>query len=380
MCMTTPIFQTSHLAVPRPDRLYRRFAFQRRPSAVAADLLRHIVGEYGLELRAAGEIPGGPGRSDNLICVTSAGKKMLKRYKQTVEPDAIRHEHSILTYLARVDFPAPRLASTADGETLVSRNGGHYALFDVLEGYFQYHDYFHLPAQTQRFIAASGAALGSLHETLRHFTPEGRNPNGFVARRGERWRSLEWYIARLDHCGLEAPDLHAEDAPKLRRMLSQHAGSVEETLRLLDGRLRAAAPPCLIVHGDYGPYNLFFKRGAPVVILDFELARLDWRLTDLATALPSFARSRLGFSFRKMNCFLAGYRARCPIELDELMLLPDVWRFLTLRRLIVCWRRFCETRVSRWLDEAQQRLDLARWLIEHQQDLAGWLRRQYRNG
>jgi Ser/Thr protein kinase RdoA (MazF antagonist) len=110
-----------------------------------------------------------------------------------------------------------------------------------------------------------------------------------------------------------------------------------------------------------------------VVILDFELARLDWRLTDIATALPSFARSRLGFSLPKMRAFVAGYRARCTVEADELALLPDVWRFLTLRRLIVCWQRFYDTHARRWLDEAAQRLALALWLSDNQPRLSGWL-------
>jgi Ser/Thr protein kinase RdoA (MazF antagonist) len=371
--ITTPIFETSYLAVPRPDRLYRRIAFQRRAPDIATELLRDIVAEYGLDLSGGIEVPGGPGRSANLIVGTSAGRKMLKRYKETVEQAAIHHEHSILTYLATIGFPAPPLAMTRRGETLIRRAGRYYALFDVLDGYFQYHNYFHLPGQTEQFIATSGQALGSLHAALCDFAPAGLHPNGFIARGGERWRELGWFIERLEQCRRAAPELRAEGAALLRRMLAEHAHGVETTLRALDARLKAAAPAQLIVHGDYGPYNLFFKRGAPVVILDFELARLDWRLTDLATALPSFARSRLGFSFSKMRVFLAGYQARCPVEHTELALLPDVWRFLALRRLIVCWQRFCDTHAMRWLDEARQRLDLAHWLDAERQALAGAL-------
>jgi hypothetical protein len=42
--------------------------------------------------------------------------------------------------------------------------------------------------------------------------------------------------------------------------------------------------------------------------------------------------------------------------------LPDVWTFLTLRRLIVCWYRFCRDGKARWAAEAQEKLDLARWI------------------
>jgi Ser/Thr protein kinase RdoA (MazF antagonist) len=251
--MTTPIFQTNHISVPRPDRLYRRLAFQRRPPAVAAELMRGIIGGYGLQVRGSVEVPGGPGRSANLIVDTSAGKKMLKRYKETIDLDAIRHEHSILMRLEQLDFPAPRLVMTACGETFIQHDGKHYALFDFLEGYFQYHNYFYLPARLQQFIAVSGEALGSLHAALRDFTPDGRQPNGFRVRGGERWREPAWFAQKLEQCRHAAPELRAEGADTLRRMLSEHANQVEVALRELDARLKLAAPAQLIIHGDYGP-------------------------------------------------------------------------------------------------------------------------------
>ncbi|MHC4159526.1 MAG: phosphotransferase enzyme family protein, partial [Planctomycetota bacterium] len=132
---------------------------------------------------------------------------------------------------------------------------------------------------------------------------------------------------------------------------------------------REAAPPRLIIHGDYGPYNLFFKRGVPVVVLDFELARSDWRLTDLAKSLSYFAKNRLGLNIQKMKQFLGAYQTYCPVAADELRFLPTVWQFLTLRRLVVCWSRYCNTGSKNWLLEAQHNLNLNSFLMVNQDRL-----------
>ena len=41
---------------------------------------------------------------------------------------------------------------------------------------------------------------------------------------------------------------------------------------------------------------------------------------------------------------------------------PDVWQFLSLRRVVVGWSRFAASGSPRWLAEAREKLDLARWV------------------
>lgn len=359
----------------RPDLAWRYFTYHRRASGISARVVDDVLAAYGLRIQGKAEVPGGPGRSQNLIVETNAGKKMLKQYKNTVDLAAVQHEHEILTYLAAIEFPAPRLTTTRDGDSLYKQDATYYAVFDVLEGYFQYHHYFFLPTQTRQFIAAAAQALGALHTALQDFTPAGTNQNGFTSRQGVRWRELDWFLDRLAACQAAIDRVPPRQSDPIRDMFLAHAPWVTERLATLDDVLGTAMLPRLIIHGDYGPYNLFFKRDAPVVILDFELARLDWRLTDLATALPSFARNRLGFNWNKLRWFLHAYQACCPVDTAELRLLPDVWLFLTLRRLVVCWQRYCDTAAQRWLVEAHQRLKLAQWIGANQQTFADQLTR-----
>lgn len=369
-----PVFQTAPTCyLPRPDRLYRRFVARRQSTAIDVALVESILAEYGWQPQGPSEAPAGTGRSECVIVPTAGGKKLLKRYKATVDPSAILHEHSILRHLAQIDVPAPHVNTASDGETLIRRGPAVYAVFDVLEGYFQYHQYWLTPAQKRRCVAASGAALGTLHTTLKDFTPAGQHPHGFISRSGERVRELWWFIDAINWCRQALPELTAGRDPMARQVFERHASWIEQRLWQLNQLLRQADLPRLIIHGDYGPYNLFFKPNAPIVILDFELARLDWRLTDLATALPSFARNRLGFSKRQIRAFLDAYRTRCAIDADELALLPVVWQFLTLRRVVVLWQRYWKTGARSWLVEAQRKLDLACWIIEHRQAFARWV-------
>ncbi|HWQ14619.1 MAG TPA: phosphotransferase [Roseiflexaceae bacterium] len=351
--------------LPRPDRLYQRLS-GRQLAVEEGARLQAVLAHYGLRAEGEARAPGGEGRSRSLIVATAAGTKIVKRYKASVEQEAIAHEHSILLRLAALGFPAPRLCATTDGATLVWHEDGAYAVFDYIAGYFQYHNYLFPPGQVRRFIAAAGEALAALHAALRDFTPAGRNVNGFVARDGGRWRDRGWFEEQLEQCRQELLARPAHELSGLRRAVTAHAGWVAARLAALEEQLGQAGLPRLIIHGDYGPYNLLFRPGAPVVILDFELARLDWRLTDLAAALRYFASGRLGFSAGRARCFLAAYASRCPLERAELRLLAPVWQYLTLRRLIVCWRRAASTGARHWADESRTRLELARWLEEQQ--------------
>jgi Ser/Thr protein kinase RdoA (MazF antagonist) len=355
--------------VPRPDHLFNRIRFRKSRSNGDEQNLARILERFGLPFSGEIDSPSGPGRSENWIVSTQDGKKFLKCYKKTVDREAIQNEHSILTYLAQASYPAPRLSHTPAGDTFVEESGKFYALFDYLEGYFQFHHYIFPAGQTGRFVAACGQTLGELHHILKDFAPAGCNPNGFQSRQGPRWRELPWYLDQLQEVRLAGGRLNPADGHSHRDNIGQ-AGWLEDRLQALDETLRAADLPRLIIHGDYGPYNVFFKPGAPVLILDFELARLDWRLTDLANALYFFAIGRSGFRFNSLAQFLGGYFRGYPVDRGEMQFLPDVWQFLLLRRVIVCWRRALEARAGQWRIEAQRKLALAHWIDSHREGLS----------
>jgi Ser/Thr protein kinase RdoA (MazF antagonist) len=351
--------------LPRPDRLYQSLKFRRRPSDVSQTTAEEILAVYGLELLEKPQTPAGPGRSRSLILNTQRGKKLLKRYKHTVIVPTIRHEHSILLYLAQVDFPAPRLVSTPGGETLIQRGNHNYALFDFIAGGFQYHNYILLPFQVRKFMRISGETLATLHTQLADFVPQGYNPHGFKSRTESWWRDLNWYAERLQHCLVETRRLETNSNGNPAGWLLQRAGYLGESLQQLGETLQKAPLPRTIIHGDYGAYNLLFRRNAPVTVLDFEIARIDWRATELVDALQRFSYNRFGLNLDKMTYLIKSYQTHSPVHPDEVRLLPDVWTFLNVRRCILHWWHYCDTHDAQRLAQARWNLKLIDWMTEN---------------
>lgn len=363
------------LRLPRIRTIYKRLRL-RPAEVVGLDRVRAILAQYGLEPLAPPEHPDVLGRSGSLIVQTALGKAILKGYKASVDLTAVIHEHSILTHLAEIGFPAPRLLEAQSGETFVQADGTTYALFGFVEGDTRYPQHFLLPAQGRKLVTTAGETLATLHQDLQDFVPRGRNPNGFRSMSEGRWRDLPWFTGKLDRCMAEAPGLSAKDAEvgKVHAGLLKRAVWMRDRLCELDESLEAAALPRLIIHGDYRPSNLLFRRDEPPVVLDFELARLDWRATDLARAGKAFARKRsMGLSLDRFKCFVDAYQTGCSVDKDELQLVPSVWQFLLIRRLIVCWHDICDVPGKGREAEIRDHLVWLDWLLACEADLLAHL-------
>lgn len=356
--------------IPRPGRIYQQHWHQSRLSTSEITTLEVILDLYGLEITGEVSTSIGPGRSGKYIIESSKGKRVLKSYKHTVQLETIIHEHSILEYLAEENFPAPRLIRTRDSETYVQWDEEYYALYDYLEGYFQFHNYFMLPSQSLYFINLAGRALGALHDVLKEFTPKGHNPDGFISRTGDRWREQDWYTDQLDWCQSMTSQLGDSKTQQMIAIVKEFGMHVRDDFIKLDQKLMEASLPRFIIHGDYGPYNLFFKSGSRVVILDFELAGLDWRLIDMSKAFQYFTRNRLGFSFKKMKAFMDGYQYESPLTKEEKQLLPEVWLHLIYRRFAVIVYRYFNNPVQEYLREARGIIRLSKWIMENKHTIS----------
>lgn len=362
-----PIFwHKPGLQLPRPDRLDLKSRFTRyRLDDEDYQWILALVSTYGISLLGPAKKMESNGRSQNWVFITNGGKKILKKYKPTVEAEHILHEHSILSQLALIHFPAPPLNKNLRGETLTENGNSRFALFDYLDGYFQYHEKIYFPSRTSTFLELAAISLASLHEALRDFVPVGKNPNGFISKEGSRWRDLNWYLEQLAVNKRQTLERLKEYPQDELKVIYSRGHLIGDRLTELDEILTAAPLDRVIIHGDYGPYNLMFKNGNPVMMIDFELARLDWRLTDLATSMNTFARNRLGFQQGKMHQFIQAYQRASKLKAEQLDYLPYVWEYLSLRRLIVCWRRALETGQKKWLVEARDRMRMIDWIAIH---------------
>ena len=298
---------------------------------------------------------GRGGRSDTVLVTSAvAGRVIVKRYKASVDPQSVDSEHLVLEALAAHAFPAPRPVPAADGSLVVcDGEGRRWAAFEVIDGR-PLHALVGLPGDRGRSAFLAGATLGALHTALAGIETPYQPETGFRSMTGPRVREIGSY---LDLLALEgAPDGAASTA--------RSRSWARARLAALDAGLAADDPARGLIHGDYGPYNLLVRRGARVAVIDFELARLDWLVTDLATAIPRFAAGRLRFSNGAARAFVDGYRSRHALPDGELAAIPDVASFLALRRAAVAWGRHVESGEHAWRAEAIEKLDLAQAIAD----------------
>jgi Ser/Thr protein kinase RdoA (MazF antagonist) len=332
-----PLFgQSGVVALRRPDRWYRN---RPRSTHLSVADLEEPLGAWGIRrVHRARRV--GSGRGVNLMLRTDAGEVLLKRYKPSLEDAAIANEHAVLVHLAAAGIPSVRLRSTPDGRRLVVSGSARYALFESISGHTPLHELVLSGRDRMRSTRQSGMALAILHRVLRDLRAPATTSSG-LTERGDRALPSTWHAGRFDATGR---------ADRAERLLE------------LESLLQAADLRRGIVHGDFGPYNLLVRPGWPMVAVDFELSRADWRIVDLATALPRFAQSRLGFSDRRATLFLAGYEQIDPSLADELGWLPSVLEFLLLRRAAVCLDRLAAGQGDTWEAAAAKALREARSL------------------
>lgn len=355
-----PSFRPRFDGIPRPGAI-RSLLGRRRATVVPPPAA--VLARLGIRPRGEGR-PAGGGRGSSLILDTNRGRVLLKRYKATLDVDSARGEHAVLRYLEAAAFPAPRLVGGEDGETLIREAGRLYAAVAFVDGHRRADARFLIPADARHLAAAAGGTLGALHATMAGFVPPAASPNGFTSATGPRVRDVDWYRARIADASAAMSAEHPDAVGPVDRL-----DAVATELGRLDAALSAAEPTRGIVHGDYGQYNLLVRSGRPIVVVDFELARLDWWLMDIVTAIPRFALGRRGWSGDRAIAFVAGYLERNPIPPAELERLPEVGAFLALRRAIVCVARWAETTDDEWLAEATDKMNLATAYLDRRHPL-----------
>jgi Ser/Thr protein kinase RdoA (MazF antagonist) len=350
-CRSTPVYRPLlGVTVRRPGR---GGADRRRPMDGAA--IPPVVRDAWRLEPSRVEAIGAGGRSDSfLVDRISGGRVVVKRYKAGLDPAAVESEHLVLRALEARAFPAPRLVPAADGALVVcDEDGRRWAAFEVIRG-SPLHARIGLPGERSRSAFQAGRALGALHAALADVETPHQPDTGFRSMTGPRVRGIDWYLDRLA----------ADGSPTEAASVASALPWARDRLGALDAELAGGDAPRGLIHGDYGPYNLLVRRGEPIVVIDFELARLDWLLTDLATAVPRFAAGRLGFADGAARSFVEGYRSCHRLADDALRSLPDVASFLALRRVAVAWDRYVESGDGAWLSEAAQKLGLARAIAD----------------
>lgn len=211
-------------------------------------------------------------------------KYFLRRYKNSIKPEEIDFEHSIIRGLIEqgVDFVA-RVYPTVSNRTYLTWQGSenqspvYYAVFDYLSGEDKYT--WVDPRCTRKEYCSAAQILARFHEASASLTPAGSRGEAeicelipLIADQVSRFNTLVKNTA-IDRFLRENADLIIQEIRKLELALSE---------------LASLDLPKLIIHCDFHPGNLKFFKERVVGLLDFDWSKIDLRAFDVALALWYF--------------------------------------------------------------------------------------------
>ncbi len=355
--------------LPRPYKLYTILRARRHPAPIDRARVERVLASFDCgQLKGCRRPAIGPSRSANFILETSDGLKVLKQYRPDMSLGGITYEHSVLKHLANHHFPSPRLIPNREGETCVEIDGRHYALFEFIPG-FRYSDYFFLSRKMRFFLTEAGKTLAHYHQVVEGLVPSGRKLDGFVPDGSRRWRDQSWY---LDLFAASEELFRARGAgSESSRFFLDNLARLEECYIDLNQRLAQSliSLPKLVIHGDYGPYNLLFNGGALVAVLDFECTHLDLRAIEIITSLVRFASSDARFDYDKARVFFRAYVSQCPLSRGEIERMPDLFRLEKIRVLACLLEEYFSLADSLMLRYARQLMGRIDWMAKNSDEL-----------
>lgn len=272
-----------------------------------------VLSNYDLGVVAAvQEFRRGSRRSPKLLVKCDHGLLILKRLAPgRDDAPRIAFAHEVQRVLIGAGFPLPRLASTRAGRTLLSLGGRSYELFECVVG--QAYD------SSPEATLDAGATLARFHSILAARPPAGQPPTGSYHRLPAVLANLAFIPHRL---GDES-------------LVGVVQGLSEGYTRAADqaDAVGLAGWPMQIIHGDWHPGNLLFKGQRVASVIDYDTARLQPRIVDIANGALQFSLTRTaddpaawpdGPDEPRLKRFVQGYDSSSPSMLSkgELAALP----------------------------------------------------------
>lgn len=243
-----------------------------------AEELAVVLSHYDLGvIESVTDFERGSRRSPKVGIVADRGKFLLKR--RAVRRRSARRvalAHAVQKRLAEVGYPLAALVPTRDGDTGGVRRGDDlYELFEFIPG----HAYGRTIDQTRD----AGRWLGRFHEALAGFeTPEGA-PGGSYHDVNEVRSTLNAIPSSISShdsvMGREA------ELPDLVQTLFDAYDRAADAANARD----FSSLPTQVVHGDWHPGNMLFKRDAVVAVVDYDSCHVGRRVTDVANGVLQFS-------------------------------------------------------------------------------------------
>ena len=247
----------------------------------AADELAIVLSHFDTGvIDAIQTFPRGSRRAPKLILKTDTGLYLLKRRARGKDdPYKVAFCHELQLYLSNQKFPLPHLMGTKKGNNSMLRwKERTYELFEYIRG--MNYD------MSLEATGDAGRILGLFHKLLKDYKSSYEPPSGSYHASDCVKRSVDLIPESLDKA-------HANGRSSLSN------GQVTGTLEFLHDSYYAAAVkvnelgladwPRQIVHSDWHPGNMLFRGSRVVAVIDYDAARIQQRVLDVANGALQFS-------------------------------------------------------------------------------------------
>ena len=285
-------------------------------------------------------LPGG--KRDHYRLIAGSGEYAITRYHRSKTSADMHFEHELVRHLRDNGFPAPVVVPTVSGDTCAALDGDLYSVAVFVDGSGY-------EAGNAEHLRESARALAEYHRISASFRPlSSRSQEPFLNEiLRERLTKMpppeaisNFADAYVDH-DLQIPDLLESLFYALEKS--------EEVLGLLD-RLYPELP-LLTIHGSCRSRSAVFSGDRLITMMDYDRARYEARILDLAIALHDFAKVfgergspdfKVPLDLEIVSEFFGAYLQANPLELGEVVALPALLAAIPLKRAIGKYRSMIE--------------------------------------
>lgn len=295
-------------------------------NAVRSEALT-VLADWGLtpaEIQVVGALPGMAGTILRPVVDVRGQRYIVRRQPPDVTENDLRFRHAFMAHLRDAGLPVPGLLARPDGSSHTITEDGIYEAQSWLDG----QQFVTEDAGGESELEAAARMLGALHQASAGFLwqphrwPEERSADGLA-------RAYSTLIRQA----AERPEL----SPAMTNGLLRIAEACEGRRVAAHAALtQEPAPPQLHIHGDFQAHNLRFDSSGVNAIYDFDAARWDSRLLELAYSLLYFTGVRWddassltpplvddGLDVLRAHRFLSAYGREAPPAEGEATLLAD---------------------------------------------------------
>ncbi len=289
---------------------------------LAPNELTEALGHYHLgTVASAKEFPHGSRRAPKVLIETERGVYLLKRRARGQDdPFKVAFAHALVQHLRSKRFPVPALIGTRDDDNTMLQLRGHvYEVFAYLDG--RRYD------ESLKQTAHAGRTLARYHRAVEDFGTEWIPPRGSYHRSasvGAGLNAIPNVIA--GHADVSG---HETELLRLVQTLRTQYDQAGETVE----RGGFSLWPASIIHGDWHPGNLLYRGPKVLAVLDFDVARFQPPIIDIACGMLQFSIIRGTstpdqwpdfFDVTRMRRFLAGYLSVEEVPDEQRRVVPDL--------------------------------------------------------